>query len=456
MKRPEYVAIVTGIYRAALDGREVGREDMEALRAAFSRQGFTEDYYLGRPGRQMLGTRTPDREDRALLQAARATYENVEPQRVPVQFYAIVSRGQNAMLAVQDSSGNICKTQGPEPQLAQRRAITQEELSARLQKTGGTPYICQSVRSVVDPGLSLSAAEINQMRREVLDHLSALRARRSNPQLGTYHEPSRSLGPRTAPVYTVSVLSAKQITPRLLRLRPAVLYVPLSEITAQPDLFRRLAQKQTIAAILPRVVWDSETRRLLDQLALAAGLGIRRALTGNLGQLSLLRSRGFEAAGDFGLNVTNSRSMTEQRDLGLVSVTASFELTLPQLRDLSKPLPTEMLVYGRLPLMLTENCLMKNRTGECACHSGSVKLVDRIGEEFRVVRDCGTCRNVILNGKKLYLLDKQEDLRKFGLWALRLSFTTENPGEIDTLLSNLHAPFDPGGCTRGLYFRGVE
>lgn len=237
---------------------------------------------------------------------------------------------------------------------------------------------------------------------------------------------------------------------------PAVLYVPLSEITAQPDLFRRLARKQTIAAVLPRVVWDSETRRLLDQLALAAGLGIRRALTGNLGQLSLLRSRGFEAAGDFGLNVTNSRAMTEQRDLGLVSVTASFELTLPQIRDLSKPLPTEMLVYGRLPLMLTENCLMKNRTGECACHSGSVKLVDRIGEEFRVVRDCGTCRNVILNGKKLYLLDKQEDLRKFGLWALRLSFTTENPGEIDTLLSNLHAPFDPGGCTRGLYFRGVE
>ena len=36
MKRPEYVAIVTGIYRAALDGREVRSSDLSALRAAFS------------------------------------------------------------------------------------------------------------------------------------------------------------------------------------------------------------------------------------------------------------------------------------------------------------------------------------------------------------------------------------------------------------------------------------
>ena len=252
------------------------------------------------------------------------------------------------------------------------------------------------------------------------------------------------------------MLSAGQITGRLLRLKPAVLYVPLSEIAARPDFFRSLAARQTLAVVLPRIVWDSETRRLLDALDLAASLGIRRALTGNVGQLSLLRSRGMEAAGDFGLNLTNSRAASELRDLGLCSLTASFELTLPQLRDLSKPLPTEMLVYGRLPLMLTENCLIRNRTGECSCGAGPVKLIDRKGEEFRIVRDCGTCRSVVLNGKKLYLLDKREDLRRFGLWALRLSFTTENPGEIDTVLSNLNAPFDPGACTRGLYYRGVE
>lgn len=456
MKRPEYVAIVTGIYRAALDGREVRSSDLSALRAAFSREGFTEGYYLGRTGPQMFGTRQPERPDRELLAAARATYENLEPQRVPVDFYAIVAHGQNAMLAVQDADGHICQTQGAVPQDAERRALTQDELAARLSKTGGTPYAARSVRSVVDPGLTLPAAEINRMRREVLAHLSAVRARRPAPQLLSYRALPPVLGTRTAPVFTVSVLSAGQITGRLLRLKPAVLYVPLSEVAARPDFFRSLAARQTLAVVLPRIVWDSETRRLLDALDLAASLGIRRALTGNVGQLSLLRSRGMEAAGDFGLNLTNSRAASELRDLGLCSLTASFELTLPQLRDLSKPLPTEMLVYGRLPLMLTENCLIRNRTGECSCGAGPVKLIDRKGEEFRIVRDCGTCRSVVLNGKKLYLLDKREDLRRFGLWALRLSFTTENPGEIDTVLSNLNAPFDPGACTRGLYYRGVE
>ena len=458
MKRPEYVATVTGIYRSALDGAGVGREQMEALRAAFSRQGFTQGYYEGAPGRQMFGTRLPEQENKALLQSARATYESIEPQRVPVQFYAIATRGQNLMLAVQDDDGNICKAQGLPPEEAQRRAVTPEELAARLSKTGGTPFVCRSVRSVVDPGLSIPAAELNRLRREVLAHLSAVRGRRAAPEIGAYHEPSKFFGQKAQPALTVSVLKAAQITPQMLRLHPAMIYVPLSEVSEQSDLFRRLAKEQELAVTLPRVIRDDETRGVLDALENAASLGIRRVLIGNLGHLPLVLSRGMEPAADFGMNVFNSRAMETLRHLGFVSCTASFELSLPQLRDISKPLPTEMIVYGRLPLMLTENCIIKNRTGACTCHAGPVKLVDRMGEEFRVVRDCGTCRSVVLNGKKLYLLDKKENVRRIGLWALRLSFTTENTGEVNSVLSawTQGASFDPGACTRGLYLRGVE
>lgn len=458
MKRPEYVATVTGIYRSALDGAGVGREQMEALRAAFSRQGFTQGYYEGAPGRQMFGTRLPEQENKALLQSARATYESIEPQRVPVQFYAIATRSQNLMLAVQDDDGNICKAQGQPPEEAQRRAVTPEELAARLSKTGGTPFVCRSVRSVVDPGLSIPAAELNRLRREVLAHLSAVRGRRAAPEIGAYHEPSKFFGQKAQPALTVSVLKAAQITPQMLRLHPAMIYVPLSEVSEQSDLFRRLAKEQELAVTLPRVIRDDETRGVLDALENAASLGIRRVLIGNLGHLPLVLSRGMKPAADFGMNVFNSRAMETLRHLGFVSCTASFELSLPQLRDISKPLPTEMIVYGRLPLMLTENCIIKNRTGACTCHAGPVKLVDRMGEEFRVVRDCGTCRSVVLNGKKLYLLDKKENVRRIGLWALRLSFTTENTGEVNSVLSawTQGASFDPGACTRGLYLRGVE
>lgn len=142
----------------------------------------------------------------------------------------------------------------------------------------------------------------------------------------------------------------------------------------------------------------------------------------------------------------------------MASVTVSQELTLPQIRDLSKAVDTEMMIYGRMPLMLTEHCLIRNRTGKCACGQGAFKLTDKTGAEFPVIRDGDTCRSVLLNGRKLYWLDRQNDLMKLGLWATRLVFTTENAKEVDRILEEYMTPvpFDPGSSTRGLYLRGVE
>ena len=85
-------------------------------------------------------------------------------------------------------------------------------------------------------------------------------------------------------------------------------------------------------------------------------------------------------------------------------------------------------------------------------------LTDKTCAEFPVIRDGASCRSVLLNGKKLSWLDRQDDLAKLGLWAIRLYFTTENSREVDRVLSEYMNPaeFDPGACTRGLYLRGVE
>ena len=164
--------------------------------------------------------------------------------------------------------------------------------------------------------------------------------------------------------------------------------------------------------------------------------------------------------GDFGLNIFNSGSMNVLRSLELSSATVSFEMTLPQIRDLGKAVNTEILCYGRLPLMITEQCLIRNRTGKCTCENVQAlpKLTDKTGADFPVIRDGGTCRSVLLNGKKLYWLDRREDLAQLGIWASRLYFTTENAKEVDRVLAAYQsgAAFDPGACTRGLYLRGVE
>ncbi len=458
MKRPEYVATVTRIYREALNEGHIGLEEKQALRAAFSRQGFTQGYFTRKTGPDMFGVRTGEEDSKLLHRSARSSYENVEPQRVPVRFYALIRREQPIQLAVEDEDGNVCKTMGNIPRDAEHRAITQEELTARLSKTGGTPYLAREVRCVLDEGLVVSAAELNGLRRDVLTQLTALRGRVEEPQIGSYTTPYRFTGTGASPELTISVLKTEQITKRMLQMKPAVIYAPISEILLHEEQYRKLLRNQEIGAILPRVIRDDELQETLSGLQRVSAMGISLVLVGNIGHIALVAERGMEVAGDFGLNLYNSRSMSVGKSLGLCSATASFEMTLPQIRDLSKPLPTELLVYGRLPLMLTENCLIKNRAGICACQQGGAKLVDRMGEEFRVARDCGTCRSVIYNGKKLYLLDRRDDLRKLGLWALRMAFTTENPAEVDGILAAWDGTpfFDPGSYTRGLYLRGVE
>ena len=241
-------------------------------------------------------------------------------------------------------------------------------------------------------------------------------------------------------------------------MRPAVLYVPLHILMQDQAWTTALAARAKVCAVLPRIVHDTELEKIKIGLTALRALGIREALVGNLGLILPVRECGMQVRGDFGLNLFNSIAVNTARELELRSACLSFEMTLPQIRDVSKAVPCELLVYGRLPLMVTENCLIKGRTGECTCHLSPAKLQDKTGAEFPIIKDGGNCRSILLNGKKLNWLDRQDDLSRLGLWATRLYFTTENPKEVDQILRNYQQPtaFDPGACTRGLYLRGVE
>lgn len=458
MKRPEYVAIVTKAYRTVLSGKQLTADERAQLENAFSREGFTQGYYENKKGPDMFGIRQPGGVDRQLLASAQASYEHVETPRVPVRFYAMLRAGEPAQLAVEDDDGHVCRTLGPVPQAAQIRSLTSEELALRLKKTGGTPYFVTNAKSVVDPGLMLPASAINAMRRDVIAELTARRGRPHLQKLGAYNPPALYDGMTGEPQLTVYVRQFSQITPRMLSMAPTVLYVPLSELVEHPELVQMVGVETQLAAVLPRVRWSGENAQLAAQLKRVYLMGVRQLLVGNIGQVRIAKAAGFAVRGDFGLNIFNSRAMHLLRAQGLDSQLLSFELTLPQIRDISKAVPTELMIYGRLPLMLTENCIIKNRTGTCSCDAAVTRLTDRMAEEFPIVKDPGTCRNVMLNGKKMYLLDKKDVFRGMGLWALRLQFTTENPGEIDSILSQYQngGVFDAGSYTRGLYTRGVE
>ena len=457
MKRPEYVAAVTQVYRTAIDKRTVTRPMLEQLHTAFNRQGFTDGYFTGNTGKAMFGVREDTAEDPRWLKNIRQTYEATEAPLVPITFHCSITN-QGSTLTVTDPDGRVCSLNGPAPELARVAELDRATLAARLQKTGGTPYYCTGVQADIEPGLTLSAAAINAMRRDVLNLLTAQRARRETPKLGRPQRISKIAGPRQRPGLTVQITAREQITSKLLNMNPEVLYVPLHLLTEDPKLCQLLVNAVNVCAVLPRIVTDSQMDKLRSDLRTIRSLGIREALAGNLGLLIPIRECGLRARGDFGLNIYSSASMQAVRDLELRSACLSFEMTLPQIRDVSKAVPAELLIYGRLPLMLTENCLIRGKTGQCTCHLGSTKLVDKTGAEFPIIKDGNSCRSVLLNGKKLSWLDRQDDLGRLGLWATRLYFTTENAREVDQVLNAYlnPGPFDPGACTRGLYLRGLD
>lgn len=457
MKRPEYVAIITGIYAKALrEGREPTGEEIQILEQAFSRQGFTDGYFQGKKGPEMFGTRQDEKEPRELFAQARATYENGENRKEPVRFFALIEKDRPAQIAAQDREGHTVRLEGPTAEPARNVPLTAEKVEGQLSRTGGTPFACERVTARVDEGLSLPLSALNELRRKTLDALSQARVVPPQRRQEEFHTGVRYENPKQPPVLTVAVRRAEQVTPELLERQPALLYLPCDQAKAHPETVGAcLAAGVPVAALLPRICSDRELGVLEDELKAMQSLGVEEALAGTLGPARTARELGFRLRGDFGLGVYNSQTMKELKRLGFTSLTASFELKLPQVRDLSKAVPTELVAYGRLPLMITENCIIHNHSGQHTCQEPNL-LTDRRGERFPVVKAWG-CRNEILNAKTLFLADKAADYARLGLWAVRLSFTTETPAECVQVLDRYRGTgrYQPSAHTRGLYYRDV-
>ncbi|MCI8304582.1 MAG: U32 family peptidase, partial [Lawsonibacter sp.] len=458
MKRPEYVAIVTGIYARALrEEREPTPQEMEILRQAFSRQGFTDGYYMGQRGPEMFGTRQEEKEPRELYAQARESYESGENRKEPVRLYALIQPGQPAQVAAEDRQGRVARVEGPVPEAARNLPLTRERVEGQLQRTGGTPFGCEKAAAKVAGGLSLPLSVLNDLRRRALDELSKQRDVPPQRRHETYQPGVRYENPKQPPVLTVSLRTVKQLSEELLRLKPALIYLPADELAAHPETVDRCRKAGVpLAVSLPRICTDGELPQLERELVTLRALGVAEALAGTWGAVRRAARLGFQVRGDYGLGVYNSQTMKELKRLGLLSATISFELKLPQIRDISKTIPTEFIAYGRLPLMITENCIIHNHSGQHTCANVNL-LTDRKGERFPVVRAWG-CRNEILNSKKVFLADKRRDWQRLGLWGARLAFTTENAMECVQVLNRYlgEGKYQPNDFTRGLYYRDVE
>lgn len=468
MKRPEYVAAVTGIYAALLrEHRAPTADEQKKLALAFSRDGFTDGYYRGARGKEMFGVRPEDaRWPEEWFGELRAAYEREDLRLVPVRLRAEIRAGVPMTLTAEDADGHTVTAAGAVPEAARSRALTAEEVEARLRKTGGTAFTVSDCAVALEDGLSVSASALNALRREAIAALEAARTALPERREGAFVPSGRIKNPTEPPRFTVSIYRAGQLTDALVNEGVETVYVPLELLpSVEVEKYRG---RTKFAAVLPRVWRTADEEGLREQLRTAKERGAECAVLGNLGHFALVRGMGFVLRGDFGLNVFNSAALRFLKEQGLESATLSFELRHEQLRDIAKCIPCEAIVYGRLPLMITENCIVANEfgcrygKGRCdAAHGDSAcaaapELIDRVGERFPVLHAYG-CRSELQNGKVLWLADKPE-YRKIGLTYARLRFTTESPEECLRVLRAYKGREDyaPKDLTRGLFYRGVE
>jgi putative protease len=409
----------------------------------------------------MFGARSDaDRlQSRSLYKEARAIYQR-EPEapRVPVDLTFTARHGEGMTLRAVDGGGFEYDATAPAAETAHNRATTATEVGEWLQKTGGTVFRPRDVKVQLDPGLRVPAGAVNAMRRAALDALSAQRRRPPERQTGAWQPGVKRLAFEGKPENIFQFLRFEQLTPEILDKKPALIYLPLAEMARHADVVAGLIRRgQDVAPALPRIIWDSAWPDVLGSLRTLKNAGVTQVLCGNLGQLELLRPLGLSLRGDHTLNIMNSEAMKVLKSLGGMSCTLSFEMNFSQMRDLSQSLDCELLAYGRLPLMITENCVIRRRTGNCTCEGPGAALIDKTARSFPLVPE-EPHRTAIYNADKLYLADKLDDLAAAHARWHRLSFTTENNKECAAMVS---AYLDGGSAapknlTRGLYYRGVE
>lgn len=454
-RRPEYVAAYTKVFRKAADnGEQPAAPEREELEKTFCLYGTAEKEIFETadvPGQ-------PDRRREKYCTAIREEYSRTEQRRVDVRF-AVLARSEtdHVYLAAQDEQMNKAALEGPLPDPLGDVALTEAGLRDPMYRTSGTPFRCTEVNVVAKEGLKVIGAELDAVRRRLLYRLSEERARVPERREGLFPEPPRALSRDALPGVNFSFQTAEQMLPELAELKPLCVYAPLELLAAKPELAKPFTDNGAEAvAVLPAVVSGAkEEEDLRSLLQKVRDAGITRVLTGNMGLAVMAGQSGMKVRGDMELALQNSFALQMMAATGFQSVAISPEMPMRQLRLLPKCMDTELIAYGRLPVMVTPNCLLKASAGRCTCTTPG-QMADTHGGVWPVTRHFG-CRNIVWAPRKLWLADKSEDWTDCGLWAIRLCFSTESPREcLEVAKSYIQGTgYHPNGMTRGTYYRGL-
>lgn len=450
MKRPEYVSAAVRSVKSSLEGN-LSAELTEKLRAVFSRSGFTEGYFESKLGRDMFGIRQKEdvtaSTNKVLTELSRA-YEKEVPL-IPVEFYLTVIEGEKVSLSASAMGKTVFVEDEAIPEKALNKPLTKEGLSDRIGKCGGTQFYAEKTEIDLDDGLIVAASVINNLRRQALTELENKlisvkeKSFTANTVKATPHTSGKPMK------YHVRVANKEQIPKNLKNVEN--LYLPLNIDENSVESLKNSGVN--IGVEVPRGIFGNE--KAVEKLLIKAkAMGINIAYCHTLDALAIAKKLGFNIHTGFTMNVANSLSVEVLEGLDVKSLTLSAELPLKKLAQIGGRVPRGLVAFGRLPLMLTRNCPVKNGKTCSECKSSSY-LTDRLGKKFPVV--CNMGFSEILNSAPLYMADRLDEIENMDF--ITFYFTKEKPELCEAVLEAYRrgASLKEGSAyTRGLYYRGTE
>lgn len=442
MKSPDYVYTVTSIYRRLLDeNRNSNKKENEKLERAFSRGGFTDGYFTGDTFRKMTGVRTE--EDKRITEKEEKGDFSIERTRVTARVRMRLGEPSEMTLRGVDINREVTVI-GEAPSEARSAPLTEESVKERLAKMGNTLLLldAKDIELELDGGINLSPSLINKLRRDAAEKFESftreLDERENQEKIDTPPAISAENRKRTAIFFDPSALMALDGHAAAYF---DVIFAPLKAYTSVRD--------RANGIYFPPVIMEHELATVREMIKSAKDTGAVYALVGNPSHLALANEQGLVPIGDFRLNVTNRLSLLEWQRMGVEDVVVSPELTARQARTTGG----RAIVYGRIPLMITERCFMKENFGCERC--GKCQLVDRKGVKFPMMREAEH-RNLIFNSAFTYMGDRTDEIR--GVDGYHFIFTTERADEVADVVDSFKGkrPFPLNGQFRRMGKRKVD
>lgn len=505
MKTPEYAAGVVSIYRkymdSYLDGSRipVEKKDIRALLELGNRGGFTNGYYYHHNDSDMLSgeSASHNKSEGVLQDNIRREYVDTELKE-KIKGKLILNKECPAKIEVQYGKIKV-SYQGDMVLVAQNRPLTKEVVTEKITKTGNTPFVFENLEVTMDDDIFMPVNQLNQLRRGALE---ALEEALLKPYERTLPELVETSSAETDRQTTGNAIKEKQISGQSLSQTsgqqsadsstevrvliedaeqlPAVLkadfvdtvYLDCMLYTREnlihklsEDIDRVHASGKKAFYVFP-FIFRQQTSLFYEKIMPELKkLPLNGIMVRSLDEIAFMKEWGnenWQMVSDSNLYTYSNEAAEYFYHLGMIQDTIPVELNRKEIlrRENSR---SEMIIYGRLPLMITAQCIHKNTLG-CMHQHKVLNLKDRYSVHFPVKNFCSECYNVIYNSLPVCLFKEDVTVKKIAPAAVRLSFTTETEEETEQILTIYGDIYKNGGilgqmpmeCTNGHFKRGVE